>query len=317
MDQHVSALEEKKRDRAQELEETNHKLERVNAHVEDLKQAISSQDLSVEDVQKIQNELKGVEEATDRAIILRDQRRTALLDAESELDKLWNDMETILSDYNSQLGELALLPLLSAKSIKMKAVLNKKFVLDKDKSKMLGVALPTSVQPALLSTKFEYSEKLSQAKWKFQEALDELEASEEAFSEAHEKLKIIDAKIEKCEETINAERDAQDAKLAVRAREADSMENRVAALRDPVALEEQMAQFERQCTDLETLRMKHEEDNVARKKAVCDEIERACDAMKEYDEFCLQKIAEVEAYRTESLNALGNVHLPEDMEHVA
>lgn len=313
MDQHVAALEEKKKDRAQELEETNRKLARVNAHVEDLKQAISSQELSVEDVQKIQNELKGIEEATDRAITLRDQRRTALLDADSELDKLWNDLENLLSDYNSQLGELALLPLVSAKSIKMKAELSKDSVLDKDKTKLLGVDLPSSVQPALLASKFEYSEKFSQSKWKYQESLDELEASEEAFTEAHEKLKIIDAKIAKCEETISAERDAQDAKLAVRSREAESMETRVAALRDPVALEEQMAQFERQCTDLESLRMKYEEDNVARKKSVCDEIERACEAMKEYDEFCLQKIAEVQAHRTETHSALGKVHLPEDL----
>jgi SMC interacting uncharacterized protein involved in chromosome segregation len=313
MDQHVASLEEKKKERAQELEETNRKLGRTNAHVQELKEVISSQEFSVEDVQKIRSELKGIEEATDRVVALRDQRRKALWDTESALDKLWSDLETLLSDYSSQLGELNLLPLVSAKFIQMKATLNKDAIGDADNSKLLGVDLTSSVQPSLAASKQEYSEKFSESKWKYQETLDQLDASEEGFTEAHEKLKIIDAKIEKCEETIDAEREAQDAKLAVRAREAESMETRVAALRDPVALEEQMAQYERQCTELESLRLKHEEEYVARKKAVCEEIERACQTIKEYDEFCSNKIAEVQKYRRDKQNARGKLQLPEDL----
>lgn len=313
MDQHVAALEQKKKERAQEFEETNRKLGRANAHVKELQEVISSQALSLEDVQKIQSELKGTDEAMDRVIALRDERRKALWDTKSELDKLWSDLESLLSDYNSQLGELNLLPLVSAKAIRMKGILNKDAVGDADKSLLLGVDLAASVLPALTNSKQEYSEKFSESKWRYQEALDQLEASEEGFTEAHEKLKIIDSKIEKCEETIDAEKEAQDAKLAVRAREAESMETRVAALRDPVALEEQMAQYERQCTELESLRLKHEEENVARKKAVCAEIEQACKSIKEYDNFCSNKLDDVQKYRRDKENARGKLKIPEDL----
>jgi kinetochore protein NDC80 len=313
MDQHVATLAQKKKDRAQELEETNRKLARTTAHVEELKQAVSNQSLSMEDVQKMQNEVKGIEEAIDRAITLKDQRRKALWESESEIEKLWNELESFVSDYNSQLCELVLLPLVSAKGIDMKAALDKGAVLDKDQSKLLGVDLPSDVQKALSACKQEYAEKLSESKWKYQEALDRLDQSEEAFTEALERLKIIEDKMDKCEETLEGEREAQDAKLAVRLREAESMEAKVSSLRDPVALEEQMAQFERQCAELEALRMKYEEDNVVRKKAVCDEIENACSEMKEYDVFCLGKIAEVQQYRKQKREKYGKVQLPKSM----
>jgi SMC interacting uncharacterized protein involved in chromosome segregation len=314
MDQHVATLIQKKRDRVQELEETNRKLARTNTHIEDLKQTIGNQELSVEDVQKMQNELKGIEEAIDRAMAMRDERRKALWESESEIEKLWSEVESFVSDYNSQLSELGLLPLVSAKGVQMKASLDKGAILDNDLNKMLGVDLPSGVQPALQACKQEYAEKLSESKWKYQEALDQLERSEEAFTEALERLKIIEDKMDKCEETLAAEREAQEAKLGVRLREAESMEFRVASLRDPVALEEQMTQFERQCAELEALRMNYEEENVARKKAVCDEIEKACSGMKQYDEFCLEKIAEVQSYRKGKREMYGKIKLPTSME---
>jgi kinetochore protein NDC80 len=313
MDQHVETLTQKKKDRAQELIETNRKLARTTARVEELKQAISNQTLSVEDVQKMQNEAKGVKEAIDRAVTLKDQRRKALWESESEIEKLWNELESFVSDYNAQLSELGLLPLVSAKGVEMKAVIDKGAILDDDQTKLLRVDIPSHVQPALLACKQEYADKLSESKWKYQEALDELEQSEEAFTEALEKLKIIEDKMDKCEDTLEGEREAQDAKLAVRQREAESMEARVASLRDPVALEEQMAQFERQCAELEALRMKYEEDNVSRKRAVCEEIEKACLEMKRYDDYCLDKIAEVQQYRKQKREMYGKLKLSQSM----
>ena len=97
-------------------------------------------------------------------------------------------------------------------------------------------------------------------------------------------------------------------------REVESMETKVASLRDPVALEEQMTQFERQCAELEAMRQQYEEDNLARKKAVCDEIEYACAAMEEYDQFCLQKVAEVRDYRDDKRAGYGALEVPRTME---
>ncbi|KAL3943575.1 MAG: hypothetical protein SGBAC_002356 [Bacillariaceae sp.] len=313
MNEELEEREQQKAEVTNKLEETNRQLERVATHIEELKVSINNQELSVEDTLKMKNDLKGIEEAFDRTLTLRDQRRKTLWDIDSELKKSWNDLETVISDYNAQHCELNLLPLVSANSINMKATLDKAAVDDGDKTKLIGVDLVTSIIPALSSSKQQYNEKLSESKWKFQEALDKLESSEEGFTEAHEELKIIDAKIGKCEETLQAERNASDGKLAVRVKEAVSMEDRVTALRDPIALEEQMARYERQCAELESLRQKHEEQNIVRKRDVSEEIERACNAIMEYDERCAKQIKDIQKYKEDLVSALGELNAPENM----
>jgi len=85
---------------------------------------------------------------------------------------------------------------------------------------------------------------------------------------------------------------------------------KVTSLRDPVALEEQMTQFERQCDELEAMRQQHEEDNVSRKKAMCEEINTAILEMREYDNFCLEKIKEVQEYRKNKHSKYGTLIIP-------
>jgi kinetochore protein NDC80 len=310
MNQHVDTLTQKKNDRTKELNDTNAQLAKLTERVGALKETISKQELSVDDIRKMQSELKGVEEATQRAITLRDQRRSSLWEIESELEKTWADVESLVSDYNSNYGELGLLPLVSSKGFQMKAVLNKSAAQDSDPKKLLGVDLQGTVQPSLVSLREEYGGLSTDCKQQYQQALDDLELSEEAFTEAMEKHRIVDGKIDKCEETMEAEREAQDAKLGVRTREAEAMESKVASLRDPVVLEEQMALYERQCAELEAVRQQYEEENVARKKAVCDEINQACSAMEEYDHYYLQKIADVKQYRDEKRSNYGKLQPP-------
>jgi SMC interacting uncharacterized protein involved in chromosome segregation len=313
MDQHVATLSQKKKERTNELAETSTRLDRANTRVEELKQAVISQDLSVEDVQKMQAEQKGVDEAIQRAADLKEKLRKSSWGTNTTLEKAWNELESAISEYSTLLSELDLLPLVSAKAIDMKIKVNKAAALENSQSKLLGVDLVSRVNPAILESKQEYSGKSSDAKWKYQEALDKLNASEEALSEATEKLKIMQDKQARCEETLEGERDAQEAKLAVRLREAEAMKTKVASLRDPVALEEQMASYERQCAELEALRMSYQEENVARKKAVCDEIEMACQAIKDYEAHCLQKAAELQQYVLDKKSNYGTVKLPSNM----
>ncbi|KAL3933258.1 MAG: hypothetical protein SGARI_003747, partial [Bacillariaceae sp.] len=254
MDQHVATLVQKKGDKTKELGDTNEKLAKLTERVEKLKDNLNKQELSLEDVQKMKSEQKGVEEATERALALRDQRRSTLWEIESELDGIWGKVETLVSDYNSNQGELGLLPLVSSKAVDMKAILNKDGAQASDSTKLLAIDLPGVIQPTLSSFRDEYNDLVAECREKYQQALDDLEKSEEAFTEAMEKQRIVEGKIDKCEEIMEAEKEAQDAKLGVRMREAESMETKVASLRDPVALEEQMTQFERQCAELEAMR---------------------------------------------------------------
>lgn len=310
MEEHVETLTKKKTERQRELAETNRTLERVNKHVAELKETVTNQELSLEDVTKLENERKSLDEAIDKAMQLKDEKRKALWDDEAQMESNWNDLEAAASDYNSNLSELGLLPLVSEKGVNMKVVLNKSEDVG-DQTALVGVDLVGKVQPTLDECKQQYSDQFADAKWKYQEALDQLEKSEEAMSMAMEKLKIVKQKLEKSEETLQAENEAQDAKLAVRVREAESMEAKVASIRDPVAIEEQMARYERQLAELEALRMKYNAENVAKKKAVCDEIEQARKNMESYEEFCKEKVAEVQQYRNKKKDAYGKLNIPD------
>ena len=310
MDQHVAKLKQKKNDQSKELEETSKKLETIVSKVQTLRESVNNQELSLDDVQKMQNERKGVEEAIERAYTLKDQRRSALWEIESEVESCLSKVESFVSDYNSHVGDLKILPMISSRSVEMTAVIDKNATLDPDPSKLLRVDLPGTIKPVLKGCYEEYSNMISDSKWKYQEALDKLERSEEMFTESLERNRIVENRIDKCEGTMEAEREAKDAKLGVRVRELESIETKVASLRDPVALEEQMAKFEQQCAELEALRQQHEEDNVARKAAVCEEVDRALSAMQEYDKFCLNKISEVQQYKENSRSTYGKLETP-------
>lgn len=313
MNQHVAALAKKKKDKTNELEETNRKLARSTAQLDKLKSNIKSQPISVDDVAKIQNEIKGVKEAIDRATTLKNTRRDALWQSNATVEEVWNEIEGSSSEYNSQLSDILLLPSISKTTLEMKTKPDRTTFLEVDLAKHLGVDSQEDIENQLLDWKNDFVEKLSESKKNQQEQLYELERSEEAFTDALEELKIIENKIDNFESTITAEREVQEAKLSVRVREAESMEKKVTSLRDPVVLEEQMAQFESQCTELESLRLKHEQDNMSRKKIVCGDILRACSALKKHDEFWLQKVTELQSYKRAKANVNLKLQVPENL----
>jgi len=314
MDQHVAKLKQKKSDQSAELEETNKKLATMASKVEKLEVTIKEQEFSVEDVQKMETERKGFEEAIERSQKLRDQRRSALWEIESELEKYSNNVESLISDYNLLVSDLKLLPIVSSKGIDMAVAMKKDATSDANPSRMLSVDLPGTIQPLLKSCLEEYSTMITESKSKYQEALDKLEKSEELFTETLERNRIVENRIDKCEGTMEAEREAQEAKIGVRIKELESIETKVASLRDPVALEEQMAKFEQQCAELEVLRQQLEEDNVNRKAEVCEEINQALLAMQELDAFYLDKISEVQKYKANSQSTYGKLEIPKVMQ---
>jgi kinetochore protein NDC80 len=314
MDEHKTQLAQKVKERTVEMAETERKLDKMNAHVEDLKKTVGSQDLSVDDIRRMGSEQKGVNEAMDRVLATKEQGRKALLQSEEELIHLSNKLDSVTADYNAKVGELALVPELGPKFAKSTATFHKNNMLDPDQSKLLGVDIQSSVRPMFLQGKKEYVEKGDQARWEYQDSLDKLETTGEACKEATAKLDIVTHKNGKCEETLASEREAQDAKLAVRQREVEAMEDKVAALRDPVALEEQMAGYERQCAELEALQFKHKEENISQKKAVQDEIEAAFKLMSEHDEHCRRKLSDLDSYWLEKKAKMGQVTVPANID---
>jgi kinetochore protein NDC80 len=310
MGEHKAALEKKVKDRTAELAETEGKLKKMAKHVEDLKKTVEEQHLSVDDVRKMESEIKGISEAMDRATTLKEQRKKILLSTQSEVERVCNDIDSRVAMYSSALSDVQLVPEIGSTFANMKAVLDRNQLESSDTSKFLGVDLEGVVRPTALQTKRETMRKVDDVKAEHQDELDKMERGKEACGEAEAKLQIVVEKKSKSEQSLESEEQAFAAKLAVRQREVETMENKVASLRDPVALEEQMAAYERQCTELEALRVQHQEENIAKKKAVVEEINAACTLMEEHTQHLRGKFQELDEYWKKKEEQMNDVCVP-------
>lgn len=309
MDEHKVALEQKVEERTAELRATEDELEVMTEKVNTIKACIQSQDLSVEDVRKMQAESERVSDALEKISALNEKNKEALWVSETELNRLFELLEIAVESYNIKLGDLILL-LDSAGQFKMS--LNKERAAASDQSQLLGVSLRTDVRPFMVDFKIETTEETAVIRRELQDDLDQLEASEEALTEAMDSLQIVEDRKAKCEENMERERDQAEAVLAVRMREVGAIESKIVSLRDPVALEEQIARYQRQCIQLEALQLKHQEENISQKKAVHNEINFALRAIEEHNNYVRERFESMKQYAIDQRTTLRSVTRPEE-----
>lgn len=308
MDEHKLALEEKVKERTAELRETEVHLESMTEKVTTLKDTIQRQDLSVEDIRKMQVENERVSEALEKACLLRQNNKEALWISETELNKLFERLEIAVESYNVKITELSLL-IDNAGEFKMS--INRESAASGDQSQLLQVSLRTDVRPFLADFKAEISEQMTVLRRDLQEELDQLETREAALTEASDILQILEDRKAKCEENIVKEREQAEAALAVRLREIDVLEDNIESLRDPAALEEQIARYQRQCTQLEALQMKHQEENISQKIAVLDEIKTAIRAITDHNQYLQEQFGVMKQYAISKRSVILDVTLSE------
>lgn len=296
MEAHKNSMQRQVEERTVALEETNNKLFKTNQHIEDLKRDIETQEFSMNEALSMENEYKGISEATERAYALRDERQTKLRELETEFLSSCTLLESAIVDYNTRVADLQLLPDYSSTSVHHKAALNKDMLLSSSTEKVIGVDLAGDVRPTVEKLVNIYEGSVDQNKAAYQDSLDRAVILKESIQTAEGKLKIVQDKVQKNEHALQSEQETHSAKVVVRQREVNTMENNVAARRDPVAMEAQIAACERQFVELEAQRIQQEEDNVNKMIAVQEEIDSSCKLMMEYEEHVRKKLQELDDY---------------------
>ena len=312
LDDHKAALQKKVEQRTTDLADTNSKLEKMNCHIADLKEAIKSQEFSQDDVLRLESESKRISEAIERLTVMKDEKRQIIKEAENQLNKCYRACEVLISKYNSTLVELGDV-YTDCEDWKL-SDLEKDKLLEKNQSQILGKDLEGQIQPAVEAAKAELRGKKLQANQKYEDALDQLERTSEVLQEAVARKHIVEEKITKCEEALNNESSMHETKLSVRQREVEAMESKVSSYSDPLALEEQIAAYERQCAELERLQAQHQEENISRVQSVCREIDEACRLMSEHEQHFREKLAELDSYKQKKEEAAGELELPTNVE---
>lgn len=202
MDEHKEALEQKVKERTAELQTTNEEVERMTFKIVALKEKIQGQELSTEDVRKMQSEQLRVKETLQRVSAQRQQYKEELWETEAELTKLLEGLDAVVDDYNTKLSELLLVLDDPTGASKFKLGVKKQHLDSGDQSLLLGVDLYAEVRPFLSRQKSEMSEQMTRCRRQLQESLDALDGSEEAFTEALDKLKVSPSMLCFCAERL-------------------------------------------------------------------------------------------------------------------
>ncbi|KAL7556934.1 hypothetical protein ACA910_005286 [Epithemia clementina (nom. ined.)] len=288
----VQKLEEQRK----KLQDVNSKIERLRTITHDMEQKIKEQKMSVEDAKKLEVEQKSRKEALER---VRNKRKE--LDEEHErqesiLATMLGEIEDVVASYNTMISEMSVVPLVGPIYRALKAELCKDNLLDSDQESIIGVDLCGNVQETIKSHQPQVDRRIQEKDKSYQDALDKIQKQDNTTKEAAVKLSILHKELEKKAETLQHEHDAYKAKLAVRQREVDAMEQKVEALRDPMALEEQIASLERQCAELEALQMTHQDENINLKQSALRAIADGCNMMEEHEVFVRRASAKVKDF---------------------
>ena len=311
MNQHKQTLQLKIDERSAELTTTNEKLERMNQHVADLKQTIATQTMSLDDLNKLQTEHKGIQEAADRTQRTLEERKEALRVVETEMAQCLTQLDMAVAEYNGKLSELSVQgPQWNAH----KASIHKDQMEAGDDRALLGVDLHDTVRPKVEQQTQLLQNEIQDLQQTYQDALDESAALSRAVDETDAKLQILKEKASKVSATLQQEQEAHEQKHGVRQRELDTLESKVQALRNPIALEEQMAGFRQECARLEAqLAQTRDAGQVALRKTQ-QQIHQALYLMQEHEAAIRAQLQELEEYWAQHVGTLEGLKAPKHLE---
>eukprot|EP00547_Thalassionema_nitzschioides_P005759 CAMPEP_0194219582 /NCGR_PEP_ID=MMETSP0156-20130528/26330_1 /TAXON_ID=33649 /ORGANISM="Thalassionema nitzschioides, Strain L26-B" /LENGTH=621 /DNA_ID=CAMNT_0038949315 /DNA_START=186 /DNA_END=2051 /DNA_ORIENTATION=+ len=303
MDEHRAALAKKVEERTQELHETNSDLEKVNAQIEKIRHKVSEQELSVEDVQKMNSEEARLKEALEKAQSLQKFQKEGLYKSKTEFDNMWEDLELLVREYTQEASELS--RWMDLRSVSWKMTLKKTGALTDHQPDLLNVDIPNELQPFLREGLEKNVTLFTSTKEELQSMLDELELSNEDYTEAVDRKKLVLSKLEKVQETSETEREQQDATLQVRLNEVESLQSKIDALQNPAAVEQQIFESQRQYDKLEALHRKHIQDTIVRKQELQNDIQTALDAVHDFHRHVEERLQEIKQYAQEKKQSLS------------
>ena len=307
MQENKLAFVNKIEERQKSLDAANSRIERLSNTIDELERRIAEQELSLEDAKKLEVERKSHTEARERVLNKRKELSTELSRHESDVAALIDTVDDAVSRYNAKISDMSVVPLVGHIYGALKAELHKDNLLQADQSSMVGVDLCGEVQETVQSHQPEVDRRTKEKARTYQDSLDDLQNLDNVKKEAMVKLNILERELTKLNDTLQQEQVAHEAKVTVRQREVDAMKDKVGSLRDPVALEEQMASFELQCAELEALQVRHKEENINQKQNVLKAISDACSLMEEHDVFVRRISAEVKDYWAQKKASLREV----------
>ena len=307
MDEHKGALENKVKERSAELQEAEGEFEGITQKVTIAKQRIHNQELSIDEVSKMQLESERGNDALVKASALKQEKRKLLWETQTDAKQTSECLEIAVESYNVTHGDLTILTD-GAGALKMS--INLENAQSGNQFSLIGVNLRTEVNPYLTDFQAEESEAMVILRRQNQHELDQLVSKEECMTEFTEKVGILENRKEKCEENVEKEREQAEAAVHICFNDITVVESKIKSLRNTIAFEEEIVSYQNQYIQLEALHIKYRNENINKRKEVLDEINSTLRTIKDHNSYVQAQLTAMKDHAVQQRATLRSVILP-------
>jgi kinetochore protein NDC80 len=281
--EHRDQLNAKTAAREAELEKLAMSVGALNGEIQTLKDKIATQELSPEDVKRMQAEHGQLQQSLEAASEQRQANQRKVWELEMQLRDRVQGLDDTGKQYNSVAEDLKLVPS-TARNARGKHLAIEVDTRAKRREDLLRTDVHKDILPTLQGLKLELSENTTALK---SELLTESESNEEVESgltELTEQLRVAESKLKRMEDAIKREKESLDMSQQAHDEEKEALERQIDTLRDGSAEEARVTNIVRRIEKLKAERElrahAHNENKIELMNAIMDVV-TACAAHRE------------------------------------
>ncbi|KAL3760419.1 hypothetical protein ACHAWU_005954 [Discostella pseudostelligera] len=250
-----------------------------------LKQTINGQELSQEDVRRMEREKARIEEQVAKQSSILDGHIAALTEVKEKWSSLYQLLEDRITEYKMKARQLELIPK-SAKHAKgaiLEVVLVKSKAADGEVELMGGMDFGRTVKGHVTKTAQEYESELAKEQRSTADVNGQIRTTDRSFVKLIEDIEAIKDKTTSGKEECDQLKVGLETEINDNVRELESIQTKISSINDPTVVESNIAKIDAEYKQLKARQQQTVKEHVVTKKAVTDEIQMALTAIQEYE----------------------------------
>eukprot|EP00571_Detonula_confervacea_P007692 CAMPEP_0172324148 /NCGR_PEP_ID=MMETSP1058-20130122/50580_1 /TAXON_ID=83371 /ORGANISM="Detonula confervacea, Strain CCMP 353" /LENGTH=703 /DNA_ID=CAMNT_0013040345 /DNA_START=80 /DNA_END=2191 /DNA_ORIENTATION=- len=277
---------------------TEQQMEDCSNTIEQLRHTINSQELSQEDVRRMEREKSRMEEQIAKQSSILEGQVAVLKEAQEKWCAIYQLLEQGVEEYNTHARQLELIPKNAkhAKGHNFEVKLDKNMAVDSVVKMMGGVDIGGVVKPHVKKLVTGYESETVNEKRQMVKVKKQIEIADNLSEQLVEDIETIKHKLASCEEECEATKQKLETDIKGKQRQLDLLKTRISSLNDPKGVESTLAKYNAEYKQLQLQQQKEEKEYTAKKKAVADAIHKALMLAKEYEVAKETKLKEMNVY---------------------
>lgn len=319
----IQTLEDHKAELTNKVETLTMEKSTMEAEMEDcaktiqkLKDTIGSQELSQEDVRRMNREKDRLDVQIEKQNDILNGHLNMLKEAEEKWSSCFQLLERTVQEYNSKATDLELIPETSkhAKGKKLEVILDQGSAAEGIVQLMGGVDVAGAAKSHVEKFVKTYDREISTEKRRMMELKENAEAVESSGADLAENIDVsltstlvclplglccvahlvqlariqlvqtIKERIVSSQEECNAEQEKLESEIKAKKKELERLKTKINSLNDPQSIEAAIEKYDAQYRQLQAQQQKEQKEHAATLKAVSEEIRSAVELAEEWQE---------------------------------